>query len=131
MELVTIKIESWKDIPENYTGIAEYPNGTKRWYLNGEYHRIDGPAIEHSNGTKQWCLKGKLHRTDGPAVEGSDGTKRWYLNGERHRTDGPAAEYPNGTKYWYLNYKQYTKEEHFQYVAEHYPESIRKLIWNL
>jgi hypothetical protein len=47
--------------------------GTKRWYLNGEYHRTDG--------TKYWYLNGKRHRTDGPAIEYSTGTKYWYLNG--------------------------------------------------
>ena len=103
---MTIKIESYKDIPENYTGIVEHPDGTKEWYLNGWLHRVDGPAIEHP-----------------------DGTKYWYLNGERHRTNGPAIKHPNGREYWYINDKRYTKEEHFQYVAEHYPESIRKLIW--
>ena len=55
--------------------------GTKRWYLNDEFHRTDGPAIEYRNGTKCWCLNGKRHRTDGPAIEYSDGTKHWYLNG--------------------------------------------------
>ena len=85
MELVIIKVKRWRDIPENYTGIVEYADGEKWWYLNGEFHRTDGPSIEYSDGIKCWHLKGK----------------------------------------------QYTKEEHFQYVAEHYPESIRKLIWNL
>ena len=85
MELITIKTEHWRDIPENYTGIVEYADGTRWWHLNKKLHRTDGPAIEH----------------------------------------------PNGTKHWYLNGKHYTKEEHFQCVAERYPESIRKLIWNL
>ncbi len=55
--------------------------GTKRRYLNGEYHRTDGPAIEYSNGDEFWFLNGKRHRTDGPAIEYTDGTKYWYLNG--------------------------------------------------
>ena len=126
-----IKVESWVDIPENYTGIVELPDGEKRWLLNGEYHRTDGPAIEYANGTRAWYLNGKLHRTDGPAIEYPDGTKRWYLNDKRHRTDGPAIEYPDGTRHWYLNGKYYTREEHFQCVAKNYPNSIRKLIWNL
>ena len=105
---MTIKVEKWKDIPENYTGIVEYPCGTKVWFLNGKQHRTNGPANEYSDGSKEWYLKGMLHRTDGHAIE-----------------------YANGTKYWFLNGKEYTKEEHFQYVAEHYPESIRKLIWSL
>ena len=108
MELITIKVKHWKDIPKNYNGIAEFPNRSKVWFLNGKSHRTDGPAMEHPNGIKYW-----------------------YLNGERHRTDGPAIEYASGSKYWYLNGKKYTREEHFQYVAEHYPNSIRKLIWNL
>ena len=59
MELVTIKVENHKDIPENYTGIAEHPYGTKEWYLNGECHRTDGPAIEYADGTKSWYLNDK------------------------------------------------------------------------
>ncbi len=55
-------------------------DGTKMWYLNGELHREDGPAIEYENGTKVWFLNGKYHREDGPVIEHPDGEKRWYLN---------------------------------------------------
>ena len=58
------------------------PSGTKRWCLNGKYHREDGPAYEHPDGTKAWYLNGKYHREDGPAYENPYGIKRWYLNGE-------------------------------------------------
>ena len=60
------------------------------------------------NGTKKWYLNGELHREDGPAVEWSDGTKSWYLNGERHREDGPAVERPDGTNLWCINGKEIT-----------------------
>jgi len=40
----------------------------------------DGLNID-SNGTKCWYLNGKFHRTDGPAIEYTDGTKHWFLNG--------------------------------------------------
>ena len=80
-------------------------DGNKFWYLNGELHRTDGPAIEYANGDKFWYKNGKYHREDGPAVEYAIGSKYWYLNGKRHRTDGPACEYANGNKYWYLNDK--------------------------
>ena len=30
------------------------------WYLNGELHRVDGPAVENADGTKFWFLNGKL-----------------------------------------------------------------------
>ena len=57
--------------------------GTKRWYLNGKFHREDGPAIEHFSGEKQWYLHGNLHREDGPAVVYPDGQKEWYLNNKK------------------------------------------------
>jgi hypothetical protein len=86
-------------------------NGHKFWYLNGQCHREDGPAIEYSNGSKAWWLNGELHREDGPAIEFSDGGKYWYLNGKLHREDGPAVEYSNGAKAWYLNDECLTEEE--------------------
>ena len=38
--------------------------GTKFWFLNGEYHREDGPAIEYRDGTKYWFLNGKETTTN-------------------------------------------------------------------
>ena len=55
-------------------------NGTKVWYINGNLHREDGPAIEYKNGTKYWYLNGNKHREDGPAIEDKNGDKEWYLN---------------------------------------------------
>ena len=86
-------------------------NGTKHWYLNGEYHREDGPACEYSNGDKAWYLNGELHREDGPAIEDADGDKFWYLNGQRHREDGPAIERADGHKSWHLNDEKLTEQE--------------------
>jgi hypothetical protein len=62
--------------------------GGKWWYLNGQLHRENGPAIEYSYGVKEWHINGQLHREDGPAIEG------------------------NNNKYWYINGKQYTEPEH-------------------
>ncbi len=53
-----------------------------RWFVNGRYHREDGPAIEDGNGSKWWYFDGKVHREDGPAFEGYDGSKFWCLNGK-------------------------------------------------
>ncbi len=33
-------------------------NGDRYWYLNGEIHREDGPAIEYADGSKRWWLNG-------------------------------------------------------------------------
>ena len=67
----------------------------------------------HVTGTKEWYLNGDLHREDGPAVEYANGHKEWHLNGKCHREDGPAIELSNGEKYWYLDDVQCTEEEHY------------------
>ena len=64
-----------------------------------------------SDGSKEWYLNGKFHREDGPAVEGTSGYKAWLLNDKLHREDGPAVESPSGYKAWYLNGVEYTEEE--------------------
>ena len=63
------------------------------------------------DGTRCWYLNGECHREDGPAIERADGGKEWFLNGKRHREDGPAKEYADGSKAWYLNGKSLTEEE--------------------
>ena len=39
--------------------VTVYDSGNKYWFLNGEYHREDGPAIEYASGNKYWCLNGE------------------------------------------------------------------------
>jgi hypothetical protein len=87
-----------------------YPNGDKEWYLNGELHREDGPAVELADGYKAWHLNGYLHREDSHAIELVNGDKAWYLNGNRHREDGPAIELVNGRKEWWLNGEEVNPE---------------------
>jgi hypothetical protein len=68
-----------RNIPKNFTGVAEYPNGTKHWYKEGKLHREDGPAVEWIIGYKEWWVEGLRHRTDGPAIEYPNGEKSWYI----------------------------------------------------
>jgi len=66
----------------NEPTLVFYVNGDKAWWLNGELHREDGPAVEYANGEKYWRQNSKLHRTDGPAVEYPNGHKEWWLEGD-------------------------------------------------
>ena len=84
------------------------------WFLNGLYHREDGPAREYANGDKFWYKNGLLHREDGPAKECSSGDKCWRKNGLCHREDGPACEYADGSKSWYIEGKELTEKEFLQ-----------------
>ncbi len=56
------------------------------------------------DGNRTWLnSKGQFHRIDGPAIEYADGDKIWHKNGVKHREDGPAIIYTDGTKEWFLN----------------------------
>ena len=43
----------------------------------------NGLALELSS-SKHWYLYGELHREDGPAIEWADGSTTWYLNGKEY-----------------------------------------------
>jgi len=91
--------------------VKVYSDGTQEWYLNGNRHREDGPAIIWADGTQVWYINDNRHREDGPAVIRADGTQEWYLNGKLHREDGPARIWANGTKEWWVNGKNLTEQE--------------------
>lgn len=54
-----------------------------RWYVKGQFHREDGPAIIYDSGAKSWWNYDKLHRIDGPAFECPHGNHLWYINGKK------------------------------------------------
>jgi len=39
--------------------VKVWDNGNKSWFLNGKYHREDGPAREYADGNKFWFLSGE------------------------------------------------------------------------
>lgn len=71
--------------------------GEIRYYVNGEYHREDGPAYIGIDGEEEWCLNNKTHRTDGPAITWSDGTVRWVVNNKKCNTRAEYKEAANLT----------------------------------
>jgi hypothetical protein len=121
--------ENGKRLPEGYTGCVQCVTGTKFWYKEGRFHRLDGPAIEYTNGRKFWYIDGteyyeedwkkevekskvlKLKNGDSipqkytGCVEYGNGDKCWYKEGKWHRLDGPAIERADGYKSWYIEGK--------------------------
>lgn len=69
-----------------------FEDGSKRWLVNGMYHRQDGPAIERPDGEKMWVFLGMVHRLDGAAVEKADGSKEWWVSGRQYRSIADWAE---------------------------------------
>ena len=57
----TIKVKNSGEIPNHFTGIVKWSNGTKFWYKEGKLHQEDGPACEFLNGTKKWYLEGEWY----------------------------------------------------------------------
>ena len=70
------------DIPIDFTGIIEYENGGKQTFLNGWLHSFnDEPAdIDTAGRTKRWFHNGNLHRVGLPAVICDDGSFEYRLN---------------------------------------------------
>lgn len=107
-------------------GLVKHPNGDKRWYRDGKWHRDDGPAIEYANGDKCWYRDGKLHRDDGPAMECANGDKYWCRDDERHRDSGPAVEFHDGRKEWWQSGTQISKEEFDRRIGKIISKAIAK-----
>ncbi len=80
LESAEATVKSLKDLLAK-PDIRVNEHGTKRYYVNGQFHREDGPAVEYTNGTKEYYVNGKRHREGGPAIEHPDGSKDYYLNG--------------------------------------------------
>ena len=60
--------------------------GNHKYYLNGQLHRENGPALENINGDQFYYQYGKLHREDGPAyicVCMEPNIIKWYWEGTR------------------------------------------------
>ena len=96
------KAEAKETEDEYFTGKIKLPDSTK-YYKNGKYHRIDGPAVIYKN-EEWWYQNGKIHRYDGPALRYKE-NREWYQNGKRHRLDGPAVMRTDGYECWYQNGK--------------------------
>jgi hypothetical protein len=100
----TIKVNKTFDIPDDFTGIAEWPDGSKYWYLNGEAHRgNDRPAVEYPDGTKAWYINGNLERINGAAIEYANGSKRYRVG----KTDLTEKQY----KIFYFMWENTVKEK--------------------
>ena len=123
-----IMVDNIPEIPEMDNYIRRTSNfnfqvrikgeGVTRWLLNGERHRLDGPAEEYEGGDKVWYVMGKVHRLGGPAVEYANGAKEWFVNNKRHRLDGPAIEYEGGKNLWWINDCAFLEEDFPQAVKE-------------
>ncbi len=59
--------ETSKDFLSSFSGIVLDTDGTKSWYMNGNLHREDGPAVEWGDGDKWWYIDG-LYRGNNKCI---------------------------------------------------------------
>ena len=93
-----------------YDNVRLSDSGHTRYTLNGELHRLDGPALEWANGDAEWWADGQPHRLGAPAIEFA-AARIWLVRGKRHRLDGPAIERRDGTKKWFIDDVELTEAE--------------------
>lgn len=62
-----ILISDYKEIPDKYTGIIEYKFGRIEYWVDGAWHREDGPAIMYDY-VHFYFRNGLCHNLNGPAV---------------------------------------------------------------
>ena len=43
-------IKITEEFPDNFTGIIEWPDGSKEWCTDDKLHRLDGPAFIDLDG---------------------------------------------------------------------------------
>lgn len=62
--------------------VRKYNNGSEFWFLDGNLHREDKPAVIYRSGTKYWYFYGKKHRVNGPAIiyNSSFLNDKWIIN---------------------------------------------------
>jgi len=86
--------------------------------MNGQLHRVDGPAVIDADGTQEWHVNGEFHREDGPAIIQADGLRIWIQHNLQHRDDGPSIIFPNGMMEWYRHDRPLTKRVE-AWIREH------------
>ena len=103
-QIVKLDIDSsdinWFIVNAKVTVYWKDEDGDKLWFVDGELHRENKPALIYTSGDRYWFRKGLLHRKDGPACD-TRFRKEWHINGLLHRKDGPALIYTNGMSHWY------------------------------
>jgi hypothetical protein len=71
---------------KTYT-VKVFDNRTVWYNEKGQFHREDDlPAIEWEDGTKHWYIEGKYHRENGPAIIFHN-IKLYFLNGIEMRKE--------------------------------------------
>jgi len=85
---------------------------------NGVLQENSTLVLQSDKGSRFFLNKsGQYHRLDGPAIEWNFGAKEFFKNGIRHRIGGAAYEYKDEKQYWFEG-KQYNENEYWEVSKE-------------
>ena len=79
-----ITLQEWDQLTDlsGYYHVI-YNDKFEFYYVNGRYHRKDGPAVIEHGVREVWFEFGRMHSSCGPAVTWNDGRKEYWLNNVR------------------------------------------------
>ena len=124
------------DRPSHFTGISIILD-MEHWFLNGQKHRVNGPAVSWPNHKEYWLLNTMLDQQehkgrcetgiyivnpttrfaalvdvpkDFTGIAEVYNTKYWMLNGVKHKLNGPAVKIGAYEEYW-VNGCQFKKSD--------------------
>ena len=100
--------------PDGTRSHIVYTNGrTVYWSGTSSIHRVDGPAWignDASDGYSMWYINGEKHREDGPAIEvlnsgSSTSQHKWFLHNKSYSLEDYCKElYKDGWEMYFTKY---------------------------
>ena len=104
-QIYKLYIESFNDLPDNYTHIDKVNHTTYYFYRDKKgkvvKHRTDGPAVVTDYGVEEYYNHGKIYK-----LISSNKTINYFdNNGQLHKDDGPAIIYPDNEVEWWIHGK--------------------------
>lgn len=98
------------------------------WYRHGKLHHPNGePAFIKADEEgipllREYYLDGQLHRIGGPAIIGRN-FEEWYRLGRRHSLVGPSI-IKRGFRAWHIDGKEFFEEKDFKSAVRRMDQSV-------
>ena len=90
--------------------VLVYEDRTEWLNMEGQLHRVDGPAVVYNDGKTEWWVNGQLHRIDGPAIECFYMSPSWLVNKILSGTKG-LDNVSYSSEQWWIEGNRLTEEE--------------------
>lgn len=100
----TVKVPTSMDIPKDFTGHIDCGD-YQAYQVDGRWHREDDAAVIYADGSEWWYINGELHRDDGPAIH-CLGDKPPGRECIEYHVHGKEVDKPTFELYYMLKYRK-------------------------